>query len=794
MIEFARTHVIGRSSGHSSVKAAAYRSGTRQYDQRNGLTSDYSHRVAEVAHSEILLPDGAPAALRERNRFWNEVEFCEDKHNRRDQAQLAKDHIIALPRELALEQQIELDRDFAQHAFVDAGVGVDLNVHLHSQDNPHAHLMVTTRTIDENGLGAKARHLNGNFFGGQRLPEAEQLRHRWAQFQNGWCADRGIDLLVTNNDGQWQAESHHGPRHHMDEDLEQPVQTQSESQAMRVEAIESDFGGLIDRVAKYKAVFSAHDLYRELFKHIPDAEQFQISKVLLDQYLNDGITDPDCSLVRIGSGPGRGQKSGQGRTYYTTQETIDTELQLKQVACEMFQPSTRHDRVTDVKRTQVVERDFDFLSVEQKTAVEHVTSSERLSIVVGLAGAGKSTLLKAAGKCWRSTGSIVRGVALAGIAAEGLEKSAGIKSTTIHSLLLKLDRRKTRLMPNDVIVVDEAGMIDSKLMLTLANRVNRAGAKLVLVGDPDQLQSIQAGSPLRSMASQGGFCEVSTIRRQQSNADRQATFDLARGQVASAYHSYLERGHVTSGDTVDAVIDKLVRDAVADLEKGSSTAVLAHANRDVKQLNASIRDLRIKKGQLANECTFGVSEGQRIEVGQGDRILFRRNDHRLGVKNGSLGTVISAQDDFLEVQIDEGDIVGVHASDYDQLSHGYAMTVHKSQGITVDQTRVLVTDRWDRHLSYVGMSRHKAHLQLYVSRELEDPVNVMQRTRVQENALEFAQRQGIDITRALPAVKRPVEAKKAVTEKTKSVRPELQPERPKKAVLRTQDKPRGRGR
>jgi ornithine carbamoyltransferase len=122
------------------------------------------------------------------------------------------------------------------------------------------------------------------------------------------------------------------------------------------------------------------------------------------------------------------------------------------------------------------------------------------------------------------------------------------------------------------------------------------------------------------------------------------------------------------------------------------------------------------------------------------------------------------------------------------------MTVHKSQGITVDQTRVLVTDRWDRHLSYVGMSRHKAHLQLYVSRELEDPVNVMQRTRVQENALEFAQRQGIDITRALPAVKRPVEVKKEVMEKPKSVRPELQPERTKKAVLRTQDKPRGRGR
>ena len=71
MIEFARTHIIGRAAGHSAVKAAAYRSGTKQNDEWNGLTADYGFRAAEVAHSEILLPDGAPVELADRNTLWN---------------------------------------------------------------------------------------------------------------------------------------------------------------------------------------------------------------------------------------------------------------------------------------------------------------------------------------------------------------------------------------------------------------------------------------------------------------------------------------------------------------------------------------------------------------------------------------------------------------------------------------------------------------------------------------------------------------------------------------------------
>ena len=734
MIEFARTHVIGRSSGHSSVKAAAYRSGTKQYDQRNGLTADYSHRAPHVAHSEILLPDGAPEALQDRSVFWNELEFAEDKHNRRDQAQLAKDHIIALPRELSLEQQIELARDFAQ-TFVEQGVGVDLNVHLHSEDNPHAHLMTTTRLIGEKGFGAKARHLNGGFYGGKKVVEAEQLRHQWARFQNKWCQDRGIDLLVTNNDGQWQPELHNGPKKYMLV-LDDPLPTRSEVETDRAEAIQSDPNSLIDRVARQKAVFTTHDLYRELHKHVTDPQQFMNAKAVLDTHLRQS---------------GKANVGSQDKQYFTLRSNLDTELELKNLATRLRKPSKRHS-VSDLTRSRIVDKKYSFLSDEQKDAIGHITGSQRLSVVIGFAGTGKSTMLKAAADCWKRTGYRVIGAALSGIAAEGLQEGAGIKSGTVHSLLIKLDKGIETLRTSDVVVIDEAGMLNTELMHKLMQKVSNAGAKVVLVGDAEQLQPIQAGGPLRSISQQVGYCEISTIRRQKSKVDRQATFDLANGKASKALASYAERGKVKSSETNIEAIDALVKDTVADIEAGKSMAVLAHANKSVDAINKSVRQSLIDKYKLTNEAKFTAKDkdgkNQELDIGVGDRILFRKNDTGLGVKNGSLGTVTVAVNGGLKVELDKGNEIAVDGNHYNEISHGYAMTIHKSQGVTVDQSRVLMSAGFDRHLAYVAMSRHKEDLTVYYGRESfrkRSVGDVIDQARIQESAIDFAERHGIEV-------------------------------------------------
>ena len=736
MIEFARTHIIGRAAGHSAVKAAAYRSGTRQKDEWNGLTADYGFRAGEVAHSEILLPDGAPVELQDRNTLWNEIQFAEDKSTRRSTAQLAKDHIIALPRELSLNQQIELARDFAQ-TIVDQGVAVDLNVHLHSEDNPHAHLMTTTRVIDENGIGGKARHLNGGFANGKKVVEAEQLRHDWARFQNQWCENRGIDLFVTNNDGQWKPELHNGPKSHMSV-LDDPVPSREDRELDRVEAIQADVDKLIQRVAKQKAVFTTHDLYRELNKHVTNAEAFSDTKIILDAHLKK-------------SGPGRIGKDD--KQYFTVRKTLDTELELKNIATELFKPADSHSRVTDDRRDQIIKKDFDFLSDEQKDAVKHVTGAERMSVVIGFAGTGKSTMLKAAAKAWKSTGQRVMGAALAGVAAEGLEQGAGIKSRTIHSLLLKIENGRERLGRNDVLVIDEAGMLDTELMHKVMKQVSRSGAKVVLVGDAEQLQPIQAGGPLRSLSEQGGYCEIGTIRRQNSVEDREATANLAKGKTTAAWQSYDDRGHVNRKDTTHDAINALVQDTVADIEAGTKIAVLAHSNKAVDQINNSVREQRIVNGTLKNEYTFKAKRTQEgtakeINIGVGDRILFRKNDTKLGVKNGSLGTITAAANGSMKVDLDDGKSVEFNQAEYDQLSHGYGMTIHKSQGVTVDQSRVLVTAGWDRHLAYVAMSRHKEDLQIYVGDDAfkkRSITEVISQARIQESAIDFASRHGVEV-------------------------------------------------
>ena len=146
--------------------------------------------------------------------------------------------------------------------------------------------MTTTRIIDENGIGGKARHLNGGFFGGKKVVEAEQLRHTWAKFQNEWCEKRGIDLFVTNNDGQWRPEIHNGPKTHMAV-LDDPPASRESIESDRAAAIQKDIKGLIDRIAKKKAVFTAHDLYRELHRHVSAPQHFANTKAVLDKYLKD---------------------------------------------------------------------------------------------------------------------------------------------------------------------------------------------------------------------------------------------------------------------------------------------------------------------------------------------------------------------------------------------------------------------------------------------------------------------------------------------------------------------------
>ncbi len=139
--------IISRSQGRSAVAAAAYRSASELHDQRQGQSFDYSDKP-HVVHSEIILPEGAPAWMADRSQLWNAVELGE----KRKDSQVAREVEFAIPQELSQAEGIALAREFVQREFVARGMVADLNVHW-EEDNPHAHVMLTMREVNEQGFG-----------------------------------------------------------------------------------------------------------------------------------------------------------------------------------------------------------------------------------------------------------------------------------------------------------------------------------------------------------------------------------------------------------------------------------------------------------------------------------------------------------------------------------------------------------------------------------------------------------------------------------------------------------------
>ena len=366
------------------------------------------------------------------------------------------------------------------------------------------------------------------------------------------------------------------------------------------------------------------------------------------------------------------------------------------------------------------------LSDEQREAVRHVCGSAQIAAVVGLAGAGKSTMLGAAREAWESGSGSRRvfGAALAGKAAEGLEQSAGIPSRTLASWELSWKRGHDLLKRGDVFVIDEAGMVSSAQLAHFVAAVDQAGAKLVLVGDPEQLQPINAGAAFRAIADRVGFIELEGVRRQAEAWQRQASVDFGRNRTPEGLAAYAEHGAVRFEADREQARAAIVRDVVQDMVANpeSSRIVLAHRRVDVRALNEAIRAARQEQGELANETAFMTTDGER-PFAIGDRLVFLENDRKLGVKNGMLGTIEHAEEGALRVRLDPsegkgpGRLVEVDAESYRAVDHGYATTIHKSQGATVDRAFVLASDSMDRHLAYVGMTRHRTAVTLYAARD-----------------------------------------------------------------------------
>ena len=394
--------VISRKVGSSAVASAAYRSASRLRDERIDRVQDFSGKRG-VVHSEVMLPEHAPEHWSDRERLWNDVEAFEIRKD----AQLAREVEFALPREMSKAQGIELARDFVQSEFVDQGMIADLNVHwdisvgVGGEDGspkPHAHVMLTMRSVDENGFGAKVRDWN-------RTEMVERWRERWAELANERLAELDIDARIDHRSLEAQG-------------IELEPQTQIGAPAKRIEAdylgrsidveglggnremedldrngaggvtaadraelhreiarnngdrIIADPSIALDAITHQQSTFTRRDLARFAHRHSDGIDQF-------NEVVSALRSSPD--LVELG-------RDSRGEDRFTTREMIEAEQRLHQAA-EMMAERERHavaDRDRDAAhvpaRAHLLGDEANRVGVDREELREAAEVTERYSL------------------------------------------------------------------------------------------------------------------------------------------------------------------------------------------------------------------------------------------------------------------------------------------------------------------------------------------------------------------------------------------------------------------------------
>ena len=686
--------IISRAKGQSVVASAAYRAGESLYDERYELTHDYT-RKGGVTHSEILLPAGAPSWMADRQTLWNEVEAGE----KRKDSQLAREIEIGLPLELTHAENVALVREYVQKNFVSKGMVADFAVHEDNPNNPHVHVLLSMREVTEKGFGQKVRAWN-------EKRDLLAWRSAWGETVNAHLAQaghairidhrtleaQGIELAPGKKIGVGRERQLEGnlPRY-----IAERIAAQENIARENGDAIVAEPVLALRTMTHQRSTFTERDIARFLHTRTSGAEQFQLAMLK--------VTASD-ELVALG-------KDDYGRTRYTTRDMLAAEKSL-----------LNRSKVLDGRQSHGVNASRQAsalannrLSTEQEAALKHVTAAGDLKTLVGVAGSGKSTMLAAAREAWEAEGFTVKGAALSGIAAENLQNASGIASRTLASFEYTWKEGRETLTRNDVLVIDEAGMIGTKQLERMLAAADHARAKVVLVGDPEQLQAIEAGAAFRGVIGQTGLVELTQVRRQKESWAREATQQLASGETLKAIKAYEARGAIVAGATREDAQRQLLTSWSVDRKSHpeESRLILAYTREDVRELNHQAREQLKAEGQLVGGQVIETTRGRR-EIAAGERIMFLKNERSLGVKNGTLGTVERIGSGALQVRLDgKEDRVAVETKSYQDLDYGYASTVHKSQGATVDRSYVLASPYFDRHTSYVALSRHRESATLF---------------------------------------------------------------------------------
>ena len=482
-----------------------------------------------------------------------------------------------------------------------------------------------------------------------------------------------------------------------------------------------------------------------------------LKRATLAAGIGSGLSEEEyLKLLQQHSGKGKelisiGPRLDQpdGPNYYTTRRNMETEKEIFQTV------AAGKNSLPGLSRAEAERylKGFDYskgkLNEQQyAAAVKIATTGDKYVAVQGLAGTGKTYMLSYVRQIFEKEGYTVTGAAFAGKAADGLEADSGIKSGTIHSMLNRLEREAGNMVQGEnfedktrwkleglqkapgkeVWVIDEAGMVNNDLMKNVMEAAKIRDAKVVLMGDDKQLPPIGVGNAFGTMIQTGKIdaMVIDDIMRQKDTPDLLASVkEAVLGDTGKSLD--LLGKNVVEVAKPKARFEAIVKEYTGlSSEEQKKTVILTAANKDRIKLNQDIRAELKSQGLLAAGKEFKVENAQGRsqvrEFSQGDKVLFLQNDNRLGVKNGQAGTIEEVRDKTLLVK--SGDkIIEVDLAKYKKIDHGYAMTTHKAQGITVDRVLIHMDSRQahmnNRNAYYVDVSRARREAKIFTDNAAE---------------------------------------------------------------------------
>lgn len=716
---------------HLSVKSGAKGKGAAhaRYIERDG---EYSNRQDKGFSESGNMPKWANTPA----EFWGAADEYE-RANGRAYTELE----ISLPRELSAEQQIELVREFTKNVLGDSHAytwAIHTPKAQDGEQNAHVHLMFTERTNDgyerakdqffkrynpdnpEIGGAKKDRLFSHKSF-------VNAVREEWSITVNHTLAHYGIDARIDHRSYKElgiDLESQNVKRIFAGAKNVDNASTFTLSGAIREKQRANgeriiEFPDIALRaLTATSSTFTKRDLEKFIFSHTDGADQY------LEAY------NRVLGSIQI-------QYLDHDKHVYTTSDILQVERELVETVQRsnaVIKEPSFNERMAFTGAFKAMEkRSADrgkVVEPEQKRAFEILTGKGQIAIVNGAAGTGKSFVLQGVREAYEKANYHVIGTAIQGVTAQSMERDAGIQSRTVASLLARLrweeknnvTADKSTFGKNTVLIVDEAGMVGSQDMRELLGYAEKHNVKVRMVGDAYQLNAVSAGSAftkVQETLTSENQTSLNAIIRQNDAKHREASIAMSKHDIKTGIEIHVELGNIQACDTQAEARNRIVAQWA---QSQNSSIMLAYTNTDVNAMNKAARILKREAGKLQGDDFEVSTKKGNINMAQGDEIVFNKPNKDLGVLNGTRGRVEAIQHDnagkamSLDVQVD-GKRVQVDLAQYNEINHGYASTIHKAQGVTVDDAFVLASSSMNANLAYVANTRHRNNLTIVYSRE-----------------------------------------------------------------------------